>query len=342
MGRPRALSTAPPLGAASPDSGRPRYTALGGPAVEARVHALVERVGSLVDAHAPPGACVALLLVGGYGRGEGGVERGLAGPRPHNNLDFLLVVRGLGARERRALGARLGELLEDLAAGAGLGLDLGVIAERALPGLARRVMGYDVRHGHRVVRGALPPALRAARLERIRPADVGALATNRAALLVFNAVLLDAGEPGPAARRAIVKHAAKATLGVGDALLFFRGAYHWSYREKGRRMAARRDVPAAFRALYAEALAFRFAPDHAAWASRDLRAHHAALVEALAPIHLAVERLRLGRPRLGWAGHAEAAFAGALGEDVWSSRGWARKARAGSRGSPKAPSHLIL
>jgi hypothetical protein len=72
-----------------------RYTARGGAEVEARIRVLIGEVGEAVTAAVEPRHLRALLLIGGYGRGEGGVEVREGVEHPHNNLDFLLVTRGV-------------------------------------------------------------------------------------------------------------------------------------------------------------------------------------------------------------------------------------------------------
>ena len=54
--------------------GRGQTLTYGGSArLERRLAAIVERVGRIVDRATPPGRLRALVLFGGYGRGEGGV-----------------------------------------------------------------------------------------------------------------------------------------------------------------------------------------------------------------------------------------------------------------------------
>src|SRR5690606_3500364 len=117
------------------------------------------------------------------------------------------------------------------------------------------VMWFDMRFGHKVLLGdpSFARGLDRFRLSRIEPADVRNLLVNRGTLLVINDLLFDGpGGNDEAARRTALKHAMKAVIGYGDALLYFLGEYDHSYVEKQRRMRIRRDVPAAFRDLYDE------------------------------------------------------------------------------------------
>lgn len=304
-----------------------RYTLDGGPEVEARIGTLLAEAAGEVERAVPSGMLRALVLLGGYGRGEGGVEVRDGLEHPHNNLDLLAITRGPAPR---SLKARLDEALAPVAERHGIGLDVGVIADRTLARAPCLVMWYDLRHGHRTLLGDADfvPTLDRFRVDRIVPGDVRDLLVNRGTLLVINDALIARGTLDPGGRRAVVRHAMKAVIGYGDAWLFFRGAYHWSYAERRRRMAARTDAPDALRTLYDRAMAFRFRPEYALFEGLDLPGWCSGIKGALAPVHLDVEARRLGRPGLTWADHPQASLLAALGADLADPRALARKARA--------------
>ena len=76
------------------------------------------RVASGIQGLISPRRLEAVLLGGGYGRGEGGVLRGPGGDRPYNDLEFYVAIRGNRhlneLRYRRRLEV-LGEILTHLA-----------------------------------------------------------------------------------------------------------------------------------------------------------------------------------------------------------------------------------
>ncbi len=304
-----------------------RYTLEGGPEVEARIKTILREAADAIQGAVPQGFLRSVVLHGGYGRGEGGVEVRDGEERPHNNLDLLVITRG---RAPRSLKGALDAALAEISERHGIGLDLGVIADSTLASAPCLVMWYDLRHGHRVLLGDADfvRSLDRFRLERILPEDVRDLLVNRGTLLVIARALLAQGTPDADRRRAVVRHAMKAVIGYGDAWLFFRGAYHWSYAERRRQMATRADAPEALRLLYDQAMAFRFRPDYAAFEGLDLSGWCAALEEVLAPVHLDVESRRLSRPGLGWAEHPRASLLSALGRGLADPRSLARKAKA--------------
>ena len=122
-----------------------RYTLRGSPRMEQRIGALVARVAGLVAKAFNHHDCHALVLLGGYGRGEGGVTHDNDNEHPHNNLDLLLITKLGGGLRRASLKTRLDEVLAPVVRDEGIGIDTGVISDvelRHAPGhlrvLARR------------------------------------------------------------------------------------------------------------------------------------------------------------------------------------------------------------
>lgn len=316
-----------------------RFTLRGSPTVEAEIAGLVRQTATIIGANLPRHSLRTLALIGGYGRGEGGVERRGGEERPHNNLDFLVV---LERPERPGLKEVLDQALAPLRGQYAMGIDLGLVTVRALRRAPCRIMWYDMRYGHKTVLGdtSFLPSLTHFSREAILPADARDLLINRGTLLVINEILLERREVDEERRRAVIRHAVKAIIGYGDALLFFRGKYHWSYVEKQRRMAEQQDVPEGFRRLYAEATAFRFEPDYGRLAARELVPWLREVREQLADIHLACEAIRMAMPRLRWDDYFERALRHALVEGGPGARVWMRKLRDGVRFRLPVPPEL--
>lgn len=311
-----------------------RLTLRGSDALERSLATTVERIAELVVRTAGEDHVTSLLLIGGYGRGEGGVERVDGVERAHNNLDFLLFTRGIDGSGRQALRTRLEHVLED--EGLPVPADVGVLDERALDHADGKVMWFDVRGGHRVVRGRAPAALARFSLETVPATDMRALVVNRATLLLLNAELFARLGTRPDVVRASVKHAVKAIIGYGDAFLYAHGRYHWSYAEKQRRLRSLGTAPWVLRELYDRAAEFRFEPDYVAWTPRDPERWNRELLDALSEVHLAVERIRLDAPTLEWREHTEVALAHVPFEDATRWREWARKLRTAAHGASPA------
>ena len=309
-----------------------RFTVRGSAEVEAELHDMIVAIARTIAAALPKSAYRSVVLLGGYGRGEGGVEVRDGRERPHNNFDFLVIATdGQDCDElKRWTDAALKPLVDRY----GIGMDVGVINEGKLRRAPCLVMWYDMRFGHKTLAGdpSFLPALTRFDLAGVLDWDVRNLMVNRGSLLVINDVVLARGDLNEHERRTVVKHVVKAIIGYGDAVLFFHGRYHFSYVEKQRRMRALSGVSERLRAAYDEAMEFRFAPDYGRFLRRDLAAWQVELSELLAPIHLACEAARLGRPGLRWNDYPALAFERSLADGLTSPRLLAERVIRGIRG----------
>lgn len=313
------------------------YTVLGSYEVESSICKFLHGVAEALRSALGVSEYRAVVLLGGYGRGEGGVEISDGRERPHNNFDLLVICRR--GHDEKALRLRALDATRKLAASHDIGIDVGCIGEGKLRRSPCLVMWYDMRFGHKTLLGdpSFVPSLTGFRAKRIVPSDVRNLIVNRGTLLVINDLLLERGELTFEDRRTIIKHGMKAILGYGDALLFFKGAYDWSYVEKRQRMKQRREVDASFRALYDQAMEFRFSPKYAPYERADLGAWNDSLRGALAPVHLACEAARLRDKALSWQTYPRVAFRHALFEDVLRPKAAAKKALFAVRSSSRLP-----
>ena len=307
-----------------------RFTARGGNEVEARVLEVVRRGGEIAKATLPAGSWRAVVLMGGYGRGEGGVEVTDGVEKPHNNLDFLLITTGQWTSETEKLRRALGDALRPLSEEAGIGIDAGAISDSALKRAPCRIMWYDMRFGHHTILGAptFLPSLSRFTADRILASDVRDLVVNRGTLLVINDAVMALSEPPAGVWKALIRHSVKAILGYGDSLLYWRKAYHWSYAERQRRMASRIDVGADFRSLYDWAMEFRFRPDYSGWEGRDLKVWLDEVRAAVEPVHLEVEGRRCGVENLTWRDYPVAALNRGLKDAFSHPREAARRLKA--------------
>lgn len=294
-----------------------RFTARGGDEVERLVTSAAQAVGEAVRAELGEHEMRCLIMLGGYGRGEGGVETRTDGTEaPHNNLDFLLICNNLTDTRLGELKENTDKRLQPLIIQYGLGMDLSTINAGKLESSECLVMWYDMRFGHKTILGdpAYVPGLTQFSLDRVVPADARNLLTNRGTLFIINDAILERGNLTSDDRRTIIKHVVKGVIGYGDALLFFLSDYDWSYVEKQKRMQARQDVDMKFKQLYDDCMEFRFRPNYAMHLERDLAAWMDEIRAALAPVHLMVEQKRLGITNMDWDSYAEYAFTHTLKE----------------------------
>jgi hypothetical protein len=216
-----------------------RYTLAGPYEVERRIARDQRRVCDEVALLLPAARISALVLAGGYGRGEGGYRRDGFSTVPYNDYDYFLVVNGMTTAARKDLNAALHCVAERLGREFGLEVDFAVLESERLARLPACLMYSELKWRHRVLLGD-PRALDA--IQSPPPADLplaefSRMMLNRGALLLMNAQELGEG----AAVRArscerFLRYFSKGLLAAGDARLAAAGQYHPSVSERGRRL----------------------------------------------------------------------------------------------------------
>lgn len=244
----------------------------------------------------------ALILIGGYGRGEGGIVLENGSYRPHNNLDLLYIYNG-------NINTEIVELanikLQEIAKKNSIGIDMSAINKQKLMRLDGQVVAYDMRYGHRTFLGDsnFLKEHKAFSLYNIDPADIRQLLVNRGTLLLINRVLLNKPTLTKDEKKLIIKHAIKAIIGYGDALLYFNDSYHWSYAQKQTNMSELKNIDKSIKDLYSEAILFRFMPDYDTFLKKDLKAWNDELIRTLSSIHLECEKINLNEDNLDWGNY---------------------------------------
>jgi hypothetical protein len=208
---------------------------------------------------------VALILGGGYGRGEGAVVRRHGVEQPYNDLDLTIVVR-----HPRALDEARGELrgIEHRYADR-LGIDIDFSRPLTVRDIERWpccLMWQDLLSEHVTLAGPAgllnahaPPTLAAP----LPPIEGTRLLLNRGAGLVWALRVARGMEAGPDPDF-VRRNMYKCQLALGDALLIAHGRFVSRYQGRDLRLRAlREEVPSApdVLALYEPALRFKFCPD---------------------------------------------------------------------------------
>lgn len=299
----RTAITAPQPGAGI--ALRRRFTLDGDDALERHLERTCARIVSGVRGLIPPQKLQAVVLGGGYGRGEGGVLRGEAGDRPYNDLELYVAIKGNRhlneARYRRRLEV-LGEILTHLA-DAEVELKVTSLAELAARPVS--MFTYDLAAGHRLLLSRdsadeLPGWGLHLGPENIPEAEATRLLMNRCTGLLFARAELDQEPFTPGAADFVRRNVAKAQLACGDALLAAHGLYHWSCRERHRRLE---DLAASKRSAWFDAalrhhaagVEFKLHPKSGAAPHEPLAAIHGEVTAFALKCWLWLEARRLGR-----------------------------------------------
>lgn len=241
---------------------------------------------------------VALVLGGGYARGEGGVVRSPQGERPYNDLDFTLVVKTRAQHDAQALEPLRHRYEAELGIDVDFSRPLTPEDVRAWP---HWLMWTDLLAGHRVIVGpkdvltANAPAV----LRQSPPLiEATRLLLNRGAGLLW-ALRIRRGFLAPRDPDFVRRNAHKCALALGDALIIVHRRHQTPYegRDALLEQIEREDPQAAALGLmpgYRAALAFRLEPGAA-----EPDSHSVGELEALADlwgrVWLRTEEARTGR-----------------------------------------------
>jgi hypothetical protein len=301
---PSAQAAAEPSPAGA-EGAQQRFTLDGDDALERHLERTCARVVSGIRGLIPQRKLEAVLLGGGYGRGEGGVLRGEGGNRPYNDLEFYVAIKGSRhANEflyRRRLEV-LGEILTHLA-DAEVELKVTSLAELASRPVS--MFSYDLAAGHRLLWGGasalhMPGWEVHRRPENIPEREATRLLMNRCSGLLLARVKIEQEPFTPSVADFVRRNVAKAQLACGDALLAAHGRYHWSCSERHRRL---RDLARDKRSVWFDAalrhhavgVEFKLHPESGSVPRDSLAASHAEVTAFALKCWLWLEARRLGR-----------------------------------------------
>lgn len=258
--------------AGGPAPSPPRFTLDGNDKLESRLARTCGTVMAGIRGLIPSHRLRAVLLGGGYGRGEGGVLRNGEGDRPYNDLEFYVCLRGnrhLNELRHHLPMEVLGEILTLME---GIEIEFKIISLAELRRSRVSMFSHDLLMGHRLLWGdaGLLSGLNAHRIaEEIPGYEATRLLMNRCSGLLFAQERLEHVEFTAADADFVCRNIAKAELAFGDAVLAAHGQYHWSCRERHRRL--QRLIPAKplswldeVRTRHAEGLIFKLHPERSA------------------------------------------------------------------------------
>ena len=296
-----ALPVSP--GSTGPDGRPPRFTLDGDDHLEAHLAATCALILAGLRGLIPAQRLEAVLLGGGYGRGEGGVMQTEKGDRPYNDLEFYVCLRGnrhLNEQRHRLALEVLGEILTPRA---GVEIEFKITSLATLAHAPVSMFTYDLAMGHRLLLGnpALVERLEHHRnAEDIPPAEATRLLMNRCSGLLFAQERLRRTEFTAQDADFVQRNLAKAELAFGDALLAAHGRYHWSCPERHRRLQQLTPEPAPgwldeVRGHHVNGVLFKLHPERSLAARAELQTQHATIVALGLKVWLWQEQRRLGQ-----------------------------------------------
>lgn len=266
---------------ASGSTCRSEYTVLGNPAVTGYLSRCFQEIARGITAIVG-GNLSAILLVGGFGRGEGSVAVHGSQIRIVNDIDIIVVVKGITrawAKIIEALyGSRLDKLLADICSRYGIKqIDLNVRTISHFRSADMRTIEYqEIKYGHVLLWGSGDPCVEMPDVAWSQPTlDEGArLFKNRGGGLLLAAMYFFSDDVAfESSRENLFVECNKATISAGDEHLLLNGSYDWSYC---RRAAVAADLllngPDDIRdlmELYLRALRWKLRPTDSEWKKLD-------------------------------------------------------------------------
>ncbi len=183
----------------------------------------------------------AIVLTGGYGRGEGGVYENEEGYQLVNDLDIIIFVGGNYSRIRRKYNSLMEKLSVDLLPHAkGLKqIDISITNSWLYRFVPNLVNYYEMKNGYKTIYGVMDlskimPDLKAENL----PVFDGTIyfASRGSGMLLPAIYFLTNNLDDPKIRENFQIEMQKACLAMGDAFLLLAGQYHYSYQERLKRL----------------------------------------------------------------------------------------------------------
>lgn len=241
----------------------PVYACDGSAEFNQKLHEVLLRIASDVE-KALNSNLVALILGGGYGRGEGGILTASGTEMPYNDLDFTLVVRQKTAVPWKQLDV----ISERYAAELKIHVDFSrPLTLQDIQNWPQWLMWYDLVNGHVVLRGAADILQRCAPLSLKKPLpliEATRLLLNRGAGILW-ALRILRGTEESSDQDFVRRNYYKCALALGDALLIAYGRYTSVYHDREERFASLNgEIPEVtsfdLESLYGEALHFKFRP----------------------------------------------------------------------------------
>ena len=295
------------------------FTWQGPAAVELRIERDQRTVAQAVSGLVEPAALRALVLAGGYGRGEGGFRWHDGVPLPFNDYDYFLIVSGIGPRAMRRLRQGLRSLGHRLSAELGLEVDFAALEERRLHRLPVCMMYSELKWGHRALLGdsSCLQAIPGPAPSELPLSEAARTLLNRGALLLMNEIDLRGGTIPDAER--FERYLCKAILAGGEALLAKDGLYHPLLSVRQARLAdTTGSLPAGFLELHRGAMDYKFGARDTAVALATPRERQQVAVAAWSSAFAALESRRLGRTFSDWTAQAPASVPKGQGRAGWT------------------------
>lgn len=317
-----------------------RFTVDGGEALESKLLQICEEVVAAVRRSVSGRRLEAVVLAGGYGRGEGGVLQESAGEEAYNDLDFYVFLRGNGMLNQFRHGSQLHTLGREISDNLSLDVELKLDSVKALRRRAVSMFSYDLIARHRLLFGdhqVFDGCEKHGKAENIPSSEATRLLLNRCSGLLLVKEILFKQLPGSQAgidaenvARSLTlqqtdfirRNLEKLKLALGDAFLAALGQYHWSCLVRRSRLehyAPTYGLPwlSVVQRLHSTGVEFKLHPYRSAESAEVLAREFHQLSDHALQMWLWLEGRRLNRTFLNAADYALSSTGKAAGRSIW-------------------------
>lgn len=239
-----------------------RYTLKGDAAFDKMLDKHLVDISEAVKKSAVSENIVALVLGGGYGRGEGGVFKAADGQKKlYNDLDFFVIAKNLSRSRLKKIDRVLASMGESFSKEFDIDVDFGPV--KSLKQVAKMpftMMWQELRESHIVIYGEqdVLSSLPDYDLHDLPRSEGLRLLLNRGAGLLFAKQKLGQDKVSTEDCDFIGRNLYKAVLACGDVFLILQNQYCLSVQER-LSILEKLDVSAV--ELYRQAVQFKFSPE---------------------------------------------------------------------------------
>lgn len=281
-----------------------RFTIDGSDSLETELNGLCTRVREEVLKTMPARKIHALVLGGGYGRGEGGVLKTSDGDKPYNDLEFYIIHSGHDLLAEKLYQSKIHKNAEELTAAAGIEVEFKLLSRRKLERSPVTMFYYDLIAGHRLVHGPetwLAGCNQHRAAHRIPLSEATRLLMNRCSGLLYSQEKLQHTNFTSDDADFVGRNLAKAKLALGDVFLTLRGQYHWSCLERQKRLRKLEGEGAlqnftSLVPLHAQGVDFKLRPTRSQRSPQELKAELEIIKDVAKQLWLTLEARRLEQP----------------------------------------------
>ena len=286
----------------SSSNNRFRYTLDGSDALENKIDEINRRVTEDIHKIVPTEKIDALVLAGGYGRGEGGVYLRDGREHLYNDLDYYLFLKGNKRANEADYGAGLKAIEKARSPEADCDVEFKIDSITQLESSPVSMFSYDLVAKSYIADGnpsVFENCSKHLDHSKIPPSEATRLLFNRCSGLIFSRDLLNQSELSDKDLEFVQRNFSKVELAMGDAILTVLGKYQWSCQQRQRVLSETKPIPGIANwdkvvGYHRNGVDFKFHPAHNAQSMEEHRRRYESIREAVKSIWFWVENQRLG------------------------------------------------